>query len=101
MFKVSNMVDSIRPVKRPTELEDYTQFMKGCIIDTMKGFNRDGSKVSFDEAFERCRESWIETKGKVESPTPNEIFADFESVLTTEAESPLLTEGLDFLVIEG
>lgn len=95
------MIDSIRPVKRPKELENYTEFMKSCIIDSMKGFNRDGSSVSFDEAFTRCRESWIDERGEVKSPTPDEAFTNFESVITTEADAPLLTEQLDFLIIEG
>lgn len=94
------MVDSIRPVKRPTRLQDYTKFMEACVIDAMKGFNPDGSAVSFDEGFKKCREAWIESKGEVNSGTPDNLFVDTDFLIATEEGGLLLTENLDYIRTE-
>ena len=96
------MVDSLRPVQLPKDFQNYTQFMQSCTIDAMKGFNRDGSKVTFDEAFTKCRESWIKAKGQVNKTPTKEEFEDLTFLFETEDGVLFITEDLtEFFEKEG
>lgn len=89
------MVDSIRKVVKPKDNESYTVFMNRCTANATKGFNRDGSRVTYAEAFEKCRESWDKTKRVL-------YGEDDIPVWVTENGFPFLTQNeLNLFEVEG